>query len=325
MPLDRPLERPGAELGAESLLDQEVDRALVPFDRPRLHPEPAALEHVVELLLEQAAHHFAAERAEDHDAVEAVEELGPEGAVDGLEHGRGVEFPRRADEADAGPGRDRRAEVGGEDDHAMAQIDCAPVAVGQPAVVEDLEEDVPDLRVRLLELVEQEDGEGLLADLGDQRRGLLLRCVRVPEEAVEALRRLVLAHVKPDEAVLGAEHKGAEGLRDLRLAGTGGTDEEEDTERARRVGEPRLDECDPIDEAVDRLGLTEHASLEVPTNPVEAQGALGSSTCSGSPVASLSVAITVSGSIAVATPRAIRSRTSSSTRSTFPGEAAAGR
>ena len=42
VPLDRPLERPGAELGAEPLLDQEVDRGLVPLDGPRPHPEPAA-------------------------------------------------------------------------------------------------------------------------------------------------------------------------------------------------------------------------------------------------------------------------------------------
>ncbi len=114
----------------------------------------------------------------------------------------------------------------------MAQVDRASVAIGQPAVVEDLEEEVPDLRMRLLELVEEEDREGLLADLGDQRRGLLLGRVRVAEEAVEALRRLVLAHVEPDEPVLGAKDEGAEGLRDLGLPGPGRADEEEDAERA---------------------------------------------------------------------------------------------
>ena len=37
--LHRPLERARAELGAEALLDQEVDRGLVPLDRPGLHPQ----------------------------------------------------------------------------------------------------------------------------------------------------------------------------------------------------------------------------------------------------------------------------------------------
>jgi hypothetical protein len=53
--------------------------------------------------------------------------------------------------------------------------------------------------------------------------------------------------------------------------------------------------------------------------------ARGSSTWSGSPVASLSVEITVSVETSEATPRRIRSRTSSSTRSKFPGDAVAGR
>ena len=86
VPLHRPLERAGAELGAEPLLDQEVDAASSHSTAHGLHPEAAALEHVVELLLEQAAHDLAAERAEDDDAVEPVQELGAERAVDGLEH-----------------------------------------------------------------------------------------------------------------------------------------------------------------------------------------------------------------------------------------------
>ena len=201
----------------------------------------------------------------------------------------------------------------------MAQVDRAPVAVGEPAVVEDLEEDVPDLRVRLLELVEQQDENGCLRTWAIS--GPLSSACRVAEKAVEALRRLVLAHVEPDEPVLRAEQELAEGLRDLGLAGAGRADEEEDAERARRVGEPRLHERDPVDEALDRLWLAEHASLEEGARPARGSAAaVGSSTWSGSPVASLSVAITVSGSIAVATPRAMRSRTSSSTRRTFPGD-----
>ena len=118
--LHGPLQRPRAELGAEALLDQEVDRRLVPLDRPRPHPEAAPPEHVRQLLLEQAAHDLAPERAEDDDPVEAVEELRPERAGDRLDHVRGVEPAGAAGEADARAARDRRAEVRGEDDHAVA-------------------------------------------------------------------------------------------------------------------------------------------------------------------------------------------------------------
>ena len=46
--------------------------------------------------------------------------------------------------------------------------------VGQPAVVEDLQEEVPDRLRSLLELVEQDDGERVLADGGDQRRAAVV-------------------------------------------------------------------------------------------------------------------------------------------------------
>ena len=44
-----------------------------------------------------------------------------------------------------------------------------PMRVGQPAVVEHLQEQVPDRGVRLLELVEQHHGERLLAHAVDER------------------------------------------------------------------------------------------------------------------------------------------------------------
>ena len=40
----------------------------------------------------------------------------------------------------------------------VPEVDRAAVAVGQPPVVEDLQQDVEDLGVRLLDLVEQDHG-----------------------------------------------------------------------------------------------------------------------------------------------------------------------
>ena len=74
--------------------------------------------------------------------------------------------------------------------------------------------------------------------------------------------RLELAHVEPDEPIRRAEEELRERLRDLRLAGAGGADEEEDAERAARVGEAGLDHRDPLDETVDRLRLPSTRSLE---------------------------------------------------------------
>ena len=134
--------------------------------------------------------------------------------------------------------RDRRADVRGEDDHAAAEVDRPALLVGEPPVVEDLEEEVPDRRRRLLELVEQDDGERVLAHRREQHRAALLDA-RVGEQALECFRRLVLAHVEADEPALGAEQELGERLRDLGLAGAGRADEEEDAERPGRVVQAR--------------------------------------------------------------------------------------
>ena len=153
----------------------------------------------------------------------------------------------------------------------MAQVDRASVAIGQPAVVEDLEEEVPDLRMRLLELVEEEDGEGLLADLGDQRRGLLLGVFASPRRRSRLSGVWYSLMSSRTSRSSRAKDERAEGLGDLRLAGPGRADEEEDAERARRISEAGLHERDPVDEALDRLRLPEDASVEVGANPLEAQ------------------------------------------------------
>ena len=77
---------------------------------------------------------LAGERFEDHDLVDPVQELGPEplGQVLG------------------------RANVRGHDHDRVAEVDRAAMAVGQPAVVEQLQEDVEHLRMGLLDLVEQD-------------------------------------------------------------------------------------------------------------------------------------------------------------------------
>ena len=76
--LQRTLERPCAELGAEALVDQECVRGVVHLDGPRPAAQSSPRERVRELLVEKRAHGRALEGAEDDDTVEPVEELGPE-------------------------------------------------------------------------------------------------------------------------------------------------------------------------------------------------------------------------------------------------------
>ena len=80
------------------------------------------------------------ERAEPHDLVDAVDELGLE------EVGRVARQVRRHDQ------------------HGVGEVHRAALAVGQPAVLQHLQQDVEDVGVGLLDLVEQHHGVGAAAD-----------------------------------------------------------------------------------------------------------------------------------------------------------------
>ena len=100
---------------------------------------------------------LAGERAEHDYLVEAVEELGPEGAPELALHG----LLRRV--GDAAVGADAleqvlAAQVAREDDYRVLEVHRAALRVRYAAVVEDLQQDVEDVRVRLLDLVEEDDG-----------------------------------------------------------------------------------------------------------------------------------------------------------------------
>ena len=167
----------------------------------------------------------------------------------------------RAVEADRIAARDGRADVGGEQEDAAPEVDRPAVDVGQPAVVEDLEEEIPDRRGGLLELVQQDDRERVLAHGRDQRRPVPVD-VGVGEQALERVAGLVLAHVHAHEAVGRAEHEFGERLRELRLARAGRPDQQEHAQRPGGVVEAGPGDRDALDDAVDGLALAEHALLE---------------------------------------------------------------
>ena len=60
-----------------------------------------------------------------------------------------------------GPGDLAGTDVARHDDDGVAEVDLAPLAVGEAALLEDLEQDVEEVGVGLLDLVEEHDEIGL--------------------------------------------------------------------------------------------------------------------------------------------------------------------
>ena len=84
----------------------------------------------------------ALKRLEDHDLVDAVEELRPEVWRSASMTPR----PRRRSAIVLPRSAIRAAEVAGHDDDRVLEVDRASLAVGQPPVVEHLQQDVEDVR-----------------------------------------------------------------------------------------------------------------------------------------------------------------------------------
>ena len=104
---------------------------------------------------------------EDDDVVDAVEELGPEVALELVVHLL-LHLLVRDVLVGAREAQRRLLEVGGtevrrHDDDGVLEVDRATLRVGEPTVFEDLQQRVEHVGVGLLDLVEQHDGERLAA------------------------------------------------------------------------------------------------------------------------------------------------------------------
>lgn len=135
----------------------------------------------------------------------------------------------------------------------------------KPAVVEDLEQDVEDLGVGLLDLVQQDDAVRAAADRLRELAALLVADVagRGADEPRDAVLLAVLAHVDADHGPLVVEQEVGEGLRELRLADTGGAEEEERSGGPVGVGDSGAGTAYRVRHRLHGLGLADEALAEL--------------------------------------------------------------
>ncbi len=136
--------------------------------------------------------------------------------------------------------------------------------VGEPPVVEHLQERVEDVRVRLLDLVEQHHRVGLAPHRLGQLPAFLVADVpgRGADEPADRVPLLVLAHVDADDVVLGVEQRGRERLGQLRLADPGRPEEDERSDRPARVLDPRAGPDDGVGDELHGLVLAHHPLVQ---------------------------------------------------------------
>ena len=122
-----------------------------------------------------------------------------------------------------------RAEVRGQDDDGVGEVDRAALAVGQAAVVEHLQQDVEDVAVGLLDLVEQHDLVGPAPDRFGQHAAFLIADIarRSADQPGDRMLLHELRHVDADHGVRIVEQEFGERLGQLGLADAGRAEEQE--------------------------------------------------------------------------------------------------
>ena len=171
------------------------------------------------------------QRVEDDHVIHPVEELGPEMLPQFATHRLLDRAPRRIARLRAGFHDVLAADVGGHDDHRVAEIHGAALAVGEPAVVQDLEQEVEDVRVRLLDLVEQHHAVGAAAHRLGELAPLFVADVarRRTNHPCHRVLLHVLRHVEPHHRALVVEQEFRERTRSLGFPHTGRPEENEGT------------------------------------------------------------------------------------------------
>ena len=158
----------------------------------------------------------------------------------------------------------------GHDDHRVLEVHGAPLRVGEPAVVEDLQQHVEDVVVRLLDLVEEHHRVGLAAHRLGELAALLVADVarRRADQPRHGVLLHVLGHVDAHHVLLAVEERLGERLRELGLADAGGAEEDERADRPPRVLDPGAGADHRVGDQLHRLVLADHALVQ---DLVEAQ------------------------------------------------------
>src|SRR5579862_8025363 len=232
--LNRALERPSAIDRIEPGLAEEVTRLVIEL---QVHVAlDQSLAQIGELDIHDLADLLGPERMKHDDIVDAIDELGPETLLDDLHDG--------STHADivllARVLLDHlRSEIGSHDDDGVAEVDGAPLTIRQAAIVEHLQQDVEDIRVRLLHLIQENHRIGPAAYGLGQIAAFLVPHVarRSTDQPRDGMLLHELGHVDPNQRVLRIKQEIGERLAQLGLADARRPQEQEGAVRPPRIGQ----------------------------------------------------------------------------------------
>ena len=140
-----------------------------------------------------------------------------------------------------------------------------PLTVGQAAVVENLQEDVEDVGVRLFDFVEEDHGVRAAAHRFGELAAFLEADVsrRRAEQTRDGVLLLILGHVDANERAFVVEEILRQCARELGLADAGRSEEDERADRPIRIGESRARAQHCFGDGVDGFVLPDDAPVQL--------------------------------------------------------------
>src|SRR4051812_1481860 len=276
--LEGTAQRPGSEGGVVAAVDEKGLGPLRQLDADALALElhARAPDHQVDDLGDLRL----AELVEHDRLVDPVQELGPEvllqRVVDLLLHLLVGDGLVGLAEAHVRLAEILGAEVRGHDQHGVAEVHRTALAVGEPALLQDLQQRVEHVGVGLLDLVEEDHAERLAPDgLGELTTLLVAHVARGrADEPADRVLLHVLGHVEADQALLVAEEELGEGLGQLGLPDAGGPQEDERTGGTLGVLQAGAGAADGLADRADGLLLPDDPLVELVLHAEELLGLL---------------------------------------------------
>ncbi len=222
--LDNPLQRTGAVGGIIAAFREPRRRLAVEVDRDL--PSGQQFAQAAKLDLDDRRDILALEPVKQDDFIEPVQELGPEMPAHDRHHlaAHRVRILVLAERHQVvGP------QIRSHDDKGIAKIDRAPLAVGEPPVIEHLQEDIENVRVGFFDLVEQHHLVGPAPHCFGKRAAFVIADVsrRGADEACHRVLLHVLRHVNAKQRMFVVEKEFGERSRKFGLADAGRTEKHE--------------------------------------------------------------------------------------------------
>ena len=158
-----------------------------------------------------------------------------------------------------------RAKVTGHDDDSIREVHGAALTIGQTTIIEYLQKNIEEIRMRLFDFIEEDDAVRRLSHGIGQLAAFFIADIswRRTDETGHFVFLHVFRHIETNHIFLTAKHAFSERSGQLGLADTGRAEEEEGTDRTFRILHAGTRTTDRRGNGMDSLILTDHSLMQL--------------------------------------------------------------